>query len=85
MLRLAFALMLLPLAALAQQPDPRLSGPMIQALQAQLAFQQALLRAHEEDAAALRAKLCEAIEEEKRKEVAECAKLDRKTAAPKDR
>ena len=41
--------------ALAQQPDPRLAGPMIQALQAQVAFQQALMKVQTEDAEAQKA------------------------------
>ena len=48
----ALALLLLPLAAQAQQPDPRISGPMIQALQAQVALQQAMMKAQAEDAEA---------------------------------
>jgi hypothetical protein len=52
--------MLLSGAAVAQDaPDPRLSGPMIQALQAQLAFQQALMKAQAEDAEAQKATLWE--------------------------
>ena len=52
MRRFALALLLLPLAAQAQQPDPRISGPMIQALQAQVALQQAMMKAQAEDAEA---------------------------------
>ena len=44
----ALALLLLPLAARAQQPDPRIAGPMIQALQAQVALQQAMMKAQAE-------------------------------------
>jgi hypothetical protein len=49
---LAFLLMLLPALAMAQQPDPRLSGPLIQALQAQVTLQQAMMNAQQEDRAA---------------------------------
>jgi hypothetical protein len=50
--------MLLSGAAVAQDaPDPRLSGPMINALQAQLAFQQALMKAQADDAEAQKATL----------------------------
>jgi hypothetical protein len=59
MVRLALLLLLLAAPALAQQPDPRLSGPMINALQAQLAFQQALMKAQADDAEAQKATLWE--------------------------
>jgi len=67
---------LLSFAALAQQapqPDPRLSGPMIQALQSQLALQSAMMRANAEDAEAQRVKLCAAIADDKRDGILECA------------
>ena len=44
---------------LAQQTDPRLAGPMIQALQAQLALSQALLKVQMEDAEAQKTTLWE--------------------------
>jgi hypothetical protein len=59
MVRLALLLLLLAAPALAQQPDPRLSGPMINALQAQLAFQQAVMKAQADDAEAQKATLWE--------------------------
>jgi hypothetical protein len=50
MLRLAVALLLFALPALAQQPvDPRLAGPMLQALQAELALRDAIIKAQKED------------------------------------
>jgi hypothetical protein len=54
MKRLALAAALLfATPALAQQPppqiDPRLSGPMVEALQAQVGFQQAVIKAMQED------------------------------------
>lgn len=57
---LALALAL-PVAANAQQPipDPRIAGPMIQALQAQVALQQAMMKAQLEDAEAQKATLWE--------------------------
>ena len=55
----ALALLLLPLAAQAQQPDPRIAGPMIQALQAQVALQQAMMKAQAEDAEAQKKTLWE--------------------------
>ena len=57
LLRIAFVLALLPFAALAQT-DMRLAQPMIEALQAQVALQQAMLRVAEQDREALRAALC---------------------------
>lgn len=44
-------------SAVAQEVDPRLAGPMIQALQAQVAFQQAMLKVQAEDAEAQKATL----------------------------
>jgi hypothetical protein len=59
-------------AAIAQQrPDPRTAGELINALQAQIVLMQASMRANQEDADAMRKRLCEAIPEDKR--AAECA------------
>lgn len=55
----ATVLMLSAGAAMAQQADPRLAGPLIQALQAQVALQQAMLKAHGEDAEAQKKTLWE--------------------------
>jgi len=66
--------MLLSAQAAAQDaPDPRLSGPMIQALQAQVALQAAIIKAMGEDAEAQKAELWLWFLESK------------KEAAPKDR
>jgi hypothetical protein len=50
-LRTLAAALLLALPAMAQT-DPRLAEPLIQALQAQIALQQAVLRVRDEDALA---------------------------------
>jgi hypothetical protein len=47
---LAFASFRAPSQTVA--PDPRIAGPMIQALQAQVALQQAMMKAQAEDAEA---------------------------------
>jgi hypothetical protein len=49
-----------------QQVDPRISGPMIQALQAQLALGQAMLKAQQEDAEARQATLWQWLVEAKK-------------------
>ncbi len=51
--------MLLALPAMAQQADPRLAGPLIQALQAQVALQQAMLAVRDQDAEAQKKTLWE--------------------------
>lgn len=71
---LAAALMLLPLAAHAQQGlDPRLASPALQVMQANLAFAEAKLRIQQDDVTALTKRLCEAIPEDKRAGQPECA------------
>jgi hypothetical protein len=62
-----------PSVALAQQIDPRLAGPAVQLLQGQVAFVEARIKATQEDAEAMRKRLCEAITEDKRAAVPECA------------
>jgi len=52
-------LLLLPLSVAWAQVDPRLAEPMLQAMQAQLALQQAMLKVQAEDAAARQATLWE--------------------------
>ena len=52
-------LLLLPLSGAWAQVDPRLAEPMLQALQAQLALQQAMLKVQAEDAEAQKATLWE--------------------------
>jgi hypothetical protein len=54
---LALLLAFLPVLAQAQQVDPRLADPMLQAMQAQLALQQAMLKVQAEDAEARQATL----------------------------
>jgi hypothetical protein len=50
-------LLLLPLSGAGAQVDPRLAEPMLQAMQAQLALQQAMLKVQAEDAEAQKATL----------------------------
>lgn len=67
-------LLLLPLlSAWGQAVDPRLAEPMLQAMQAQLALQQAMMKVQAEDVEAQRAKLCAAIADDKRDGISECA------------
>ncbi len=47
------------------QTDPRMADATIQALQAQLAYAQQMMRVRQEDQAALIKQLCEAIPEDK--------------------
>jgi hypothetical protein len=65
--KLIFILLLLfSLPALAQQVDPRYAVQMVQALQAQVAFQQALMKATVEDAEAQKSTLWEWLIEAKK-------------------
>ena len=54
---LALMLTCLPSLAWAQQVDQRLVGPLVQALQAQVALQQAMLKAEKDDAESQKATL----------------------------
>lgn len=88
MLRFSMIAVLLFIAAPAfaqQQVDPRLAGPMIQALQSQQKLTEALLKMTQEDAQAMKAKLCEAIPEDKRVELQECAKPIAQSPSPPER
>ncbi len=73
MLRLAALLLLLALPAMAQRLDPRTGPQLVQALQAQVALQQAMMKADAEDAEAQKKTLWDWLVEAK------------KEAAPKDR
>lgn len=69
----AAALLAVPSIAMAQQVDPRLSGPAVQLLQGQVGFLEAQLRVQREDAATTVKRLCEAVPEDKRAAQPECA------------
>jgi len=62
--------MLVAVPAMGQQIDQRLVGPALQAMQGNLAFAEARLKAMTEDNEAMRKRLCDLIEEGKRP--AEC-------------
>lgn len=55
------AALLLPAVAWAQQPDPRLAGPLLQSMQAQLALQQAIMRVYQQDVAIRDARVAPAL------------------------